>query len=180
VTLSPTSLPDGEAGIAYNQTITASGGSGSPTLALSNVSNNSGLTIDGSGTSTITVSGTPTTAGPVSFTVTPSDSSGPGTAQNYSFTVAPAVTLSPSTLPDGTVGTAYNQTITPSGGSGTVTLTLSNITNNSGMTIAGSGTGTIAISGTPTTAGPVSFTVTPSDSVGTGAAQNFTLNISAT
>ena len=37
--------------------------------------------------------------------------------------VCPTITLSPATLPNGTVGTAYLQTISGSGGTGAATMT---------------------------------------------------------
>jgi UDP-N-acetylglucosamine enolpyruvyl transferase len=179
VTLSPATLPGGEVGFSYSQMITTSGGTGTVTLALSNVSNSSGLTIGGGGTGTIAVSGTPTTAGTVSFTVTPSDANGAGTPKTYTFNVAAAMATTPATLPNGQVGVSYNQTITATGGSGTVTLALSNVVNPTGLTISGTGTGTITVSGTPTAAGTVSFDVTPSDSIGTGATKHYTFNVLA-
>jgi hypothetical protein len=168
ISLTPATLPAGEVGFAYSQTITPTGGTGTVTLAVSGITNPTGLSITGSGTSTITVSGTPTSAGTVTFTVTPSDANGPQAGVVYSFTVAPAVTLTPATLPPGGVGFAYNRTITPTGGTGAVTLAVSGITNATGLTITGSGTNTITVSGTPTSAGTVTFTVTPTDSFGTG------------
>jgi fibronectin-binding autotransporter adhesin len=46
-----------------------------------------------------------------------------------------------------------------------VSLALSGITNTTGLTISGNGTGTISLSGTPSAGGTVTFTVTPTDSV---------------
>ena len=58
--VAPTSLPTGEVGFSYSQSITGSGGSGAITLALSNVSNSTGLVLSGDGTGTISITGTPT------------------------------------------------------------------------------------------------------------------------
>src|SRR5205807_2298401 len=77
VTLSPSSLPAGAIGVAYNQTITASGGTGDKTLVVSNVQNAiAGLTIPASGTTSIAITGTPTAAGTETFTVTATDQVG--------------------------------------------------------------------------------------------------------
>ena len=179
VVLSPSTLPGGEVGVAYNQSITASGGAASVTLAVSGVTNTTGLTISGNGTGTITLSGTPTSSGTVTFTVTPTDKVGTSTGTLYSFTVSPAIVLSPGTLPTGQVGLAYSQSITDSGGNGTITLALSGVTNSTGLTISGSGTGTITLSGTPTTSGTVSFTVTPTDSIGTGPAKTYSFTVAS-
>jgi fibronectin-binding autotransporter adhesin len=165
--LTPATLPPGEVGLGYNQTITPVAGSPPATLSVSGVTNPTGLAISGSGTDTISVSGTPTATGTVSFTVTPTYASGTGIGTVYSFTVNPPIILSPATLPTGEVGLAYSQSITASGGSGAITLALSGVTNTTGLTISGNGTGTISIAGTPTSAGTVTFTVTPTDSIGT-------------
>jgi len=169
VTLTPFTLPAGGAGVAYNQSITSTGGTAPVTLAVSNVVNTTGLTIAGSGTGTITVSGTPTSAGTVTFTVTPSDALGAQAGTDYTVTINPPVSLTPSSLPAGEVGQPYNRAITSTGGTGPVTLAVSGVTNATGLTITGSGTGTVTVSGTPTSAGTVTFTVTPTDNFGAGA-----------
>ncbi|OWK43062.1 beta strand repeat-containing protein [Fimbriiglobus ruber] len=178
VALSASTLPAGEVGLAYTQSITGTGGSGAITLAVSGVTNPTGLTIAGSGTGTISLTGTPTTAGTVTFTVTPTDAIGTGAGTTYSFVVSPGVALSASTLPAGEVGLAYTQLITGTGGSGAITLAVSGVTNPTGLTIAGSGTGTISLTGTPTTAGTVTFTVTPTDAIGTGAGTTYSFVVS--
>jgi hypothetical protein len=178
IVLSPTTLPGGEVGFAYNQSITGSGGTGTITLNLSGVTNTTGLYISGSDTGSIGIIGTPMSAGTVSFTVTPSDAIGTGTAKTYSFTVAPPVSLNPTTLPGAEEGLVYNKTITASGGSGTISLAVSGVTNTTGLTISGDGTGTISLSGTPSAGGTVTFTVTPTDSIGTtsGTVYSFTVS----
>ena len=178
--LTPPSLPVAEVGLAYNRSITATGGVGPVTLAVSGVTNTTGLTISGTGTGTVTISGTPTSSGTVTFTVTPSDAVGtePGTV--YSFTVGTGVVLTPSTLPRGTVGAAYNQSITASGGTGPVTLAVSNVTNTTGLMISGTGTGTISVSGTPTSSGTVIFTVTPTDNDGAEPGTVYSFMVNAT
>ena len=82
-----------------------------------------GLNLPISG-STIDITGTPTATGTETFTVTATDALGATAATNYSITVNAAVSLSPSaaSLPADTIGIAYNQTITASGGTGTATL----------------------------------------------------------
>ena len=86
-----------------------------------------GLTLPASGTGSLAISGTPTAAGTETFTVTATDSLGVTASANYSITVNPAVSLGPATLPADTVNVAYSQTITASGGTGTMTLAVSNI-----------------------------------------------------
>jgi hypothetical protein len=156
-------------GVAYHETASTVGGSGTVTLTVSNIQNAiPGLKISGNGTNTITISGTPRFAGTETFQVTAKDSNGDTTVRTYSVTVNPAISLSTLVVPAGLANSAYQPfNITASGGTGTVTLTVSDIDNPvPGLTITGSGTGTVQISGTPTDVGLESFTVTATDSVG--------------
>jgi len=70
------------------------------------------------------------------------------------------ITVNPPTLPNGTVGSAYNQTITAIGGTPPYTFAVSSGTLPPGLTLSAGGT----LSGTPTTAGTSNFTITATDS----------------
>ena len=168
MSLAPATLPADTIGVAYDQTITASGGTGTLTLAVSNIQGPiAGLTVPASGTGSLVVSGTPTAAGTETFTLTATDSLGTERSTNYSLTVNAAPSLAPATLPADTIGVAYNQTITASGGTGTLTLAVSNIQGPiAGLTVPASGTGSLVVSGTPTAAGTETFTVTATDALG--------------
>ena len=64
-----------------------------------------------------TISGSPTTAGSSNFTVQVKDSSNATDTQALSITIAsPPLTVTTSSLPNGTVGSAYSQTLAASGG----------------------------------------------------------------
>jgi hypothetical protein len=91
ITFSPATLPNGTAGSFYGQVITASGGWGNLTLSDNIHSGDlpSGLTVSGSGDK-LTIRGTPTTTGSVTFSVTATDSSGRTGTQIYTLTIAPA------------------------------------------------------------------------------------------
>ncbi len=91
--LNPSSLPADTINIAYNQSISASGGTGNVTLAVSNISNAiPGMSITGNGTGLISISGTPTAVGTETFTVTGTDAAGDTTGPvSYSLTVDPAL-----------------------------------------------------------------------------------------
>jgi Repeat of unknown function (DUF5650)/Invasin, domain 3/Immunoglobulin I-set domain len=92
------------------------------------------------------------------------------------FTLTVPAPISLTSLPGGTVAQPYNQAITASGGTGSKTLTVSNVTGSvPGLTIPTGGTNTFSISGTPTAAGTVSFTVRATDSVGIQLSQHYTL-----
>ena len=57
-------------------------------------------------------------------------------------------------LPAGTTNVAYNQLIAASGGTGNISLVVSNVQNAiAGLTVPGSGTNSLAITGTPTATG---------------------------
>ena len=71
----------------------------------------------------------------------------------------PAVTVDQGTLPNGTVGVAYSQTLTASGGVAPHTFTVTGGALPAGLTLSAGG----AISGTPTTANLFTFTVRATD-----------------
>jgi hypothetical protein len=96
-------------GHSYQQSITAVGGTGPVTLSVSGATNSTGLLISGNGTGTITISGTPTQAGTITFTITPADVSGSGPNTQYSLTVNPAVTPSPPAAPTPEVAATPDQ-----------------------------------------------------------------------
>lgn len=85
------------------------------------------------------------------------------------------ITLSPSTLPNGTVGIAYSQAITPSGGTGPYTcdVTVGSIPAGTTQT----GTGNCTISGIPTTATSYGFTMTATDSLGNSGGLSYSVTI---
>lgn len=71
----------------------------------------------------------------------------------------PVITVDQGTLPNGTVGAAYSQTLTASGGAAPYTFTVTGGALPPGLTLAASG----LLSGTPTTAGTFTFTVRGTD-----------------
>ena len=166
LSLAPVTLPAGTSGAASNQTLTASGGTGTVGLAISNIQGAiPGLTVPTSGTGSLVIGGTPTAAGTETFSLTATDSLGATTTTNYSITINAGLSLTPATLPADTIGIAYNQAITASGGTGTVGLAASNIQGAiPGLTVPASGTGSLVVSGTPTAAGTETFTLTATDS----------------
>ncbi|MGE0886034.1 MAG: FG-GAP-like repeat-containing protein [Blastocatellales bacterium] len=93
ITLNPTSLPNGTAGTAYNQTITASPGGGNYTFAVTAGSLPPGISLD---SATGSITGTPTTASTFNFTVRATDASGCMGERQYTLTItcgsAPVIT----------------------------------------------------------------------------------------
>jgi len=71
----------------------------------------------------------------------------------------PVITLGPPVLPNGTVGVAYTQTITGSGGTAPYTFAVVSGTLPAGVVLSTAG----VLSGTPTTAGTATFTIRGTD-----------------
>ena len=181
LSLSPGTLPGDTIDNAYNQPIIALGGTGADTLAVSNIHNAiPGLTVPASGTGFLSITGSPTATGTETFTVTATDGVGATTSTNYSITINPTVSLAPGKLPMGSVDIPYNQTITATGGTGAVLLTISNIQNLiPGLQIPASATGSLTISGTPTVSGSQTFTVTATDSAGVTTFSVYSITVNA-
>ena len=126
VTLSPASpLTNGAVNAAYSQTVTALGGTGNKTVTLSGTLP-TGLTSNSPATNSLTISGTPTMAGPFNFTITAVDSLGATTgAVAYSITITNGITITKTSLPNWTIGQSYNQTITTTGQASAPVFTVS-------------------------------------------------------
>lgn len=172
ITLSPATLAAGTAGVAYSQSITASGGTSTYTFALTAGALPPGLTLASDGT----LSGAPTASGTFNFTISATDSStgtGPYTSSTTcTLTIgAPTIVLSPTTLPATTVGIAYNQSVSASGGTTPYTYAITAGALPAGLTLSSS---TGAITGTPTAGGTSNFTVTATDANSFTAAQAYT------
>ncbi len=179
ISISPAAVPSATVAVAYSQTLSASGGTAPYGFAITAGSLPAGLSLD---PSTGALAGTPTAAGTFNFTVTATDANTFTGSRAYSLVVAPPViAITPTTLPDGTVATAYSQSVSASGGIAPYTYAITSGALPAGVTLNGSSG---AISGTPTAGGTFNFTVTATDSsTGTGAphtgSQGFSLIIAA-
>ena len=85
----------------------------------------------------------------------------------------PTITLSPSSLPSGTVGTAYSQTISASGGISPYTFAITSGSLPAGLTLSATGT----LSGTPTAAGSYTFEIKAVDSKGCFGTKQYTMSV---
>ena len=174
ITLAPATPATGTVGTAYSQTITASGGATAYTFAVASGTLPAGLTLNAS---TGVVSGTPTTQISSNVTLRATDANGCQATLAVTFAIScPVITVAPTTLALGTVGSAYSQTITASGGSSSYVFAVSSGTLPAGLTLNSS---TGVISGTPTTsnAGGVSITFSATDSFSCSGTKNYTLQI---
>jgi hypothetical protein len=169
VNLSPTTLATATVTQAYSQTIVASGGATPYTFAVASGSLPAGLTLN---TSTGVISGTPTALTAATFTLRATDVNGCTGTRAYTLTpVCPTITLSPATLPNGTVGTAYSQTLSATGGTGAKTFAVTTGTLPAGLTLSTAG----VLSGTPTSIATQTFTVTATDTLGCTGALSYTI-----
>ncbi|WP_338679377.1 putative Ig domain-containing protein [Janthinobacterium sp. TB1-E2] len=175
ISIEPSTLPVMTAGVAYTETITASGGTSTYSYARTAGSLPTGLTLAADGT----LSGTPTAAGAYSFTITATDSStGAGTpfsgSRAYSGTVAAGAPVAGNVSPTVAYGSSANPiTLSLSGGAATSVAIASAALHG---TATASGT---SISYTPTAGygGSDSFTYTASNGIGTSAPATVTITV---
>jgi Putative Ig domain len=178
LTITTTSLPSGQAGVAYNATLAATGGTLPYSWAVVGPLP-AGLSLNAA---TGTLSGTPTavTGGtPVTLSVT--DSGNP--AQNASTTLNLVVTvatlaITTTSLPGGQVGVAYSATLGASGGTKPLTWALTG-TLPGGLAF---NTATGVLSGTPnavSAGASLTFKVTDSGAPPQSSSKTFTLVVKA-
>ncbi|HSP05745.1 MAG TPA: putative Ig domain-containing protein, partial [Acidobacteriota bacterium] len=171
ITVSPSTLPAGTLGAAYNAIITANGGASPYAFTVSAGSLPPGLTLDTDGSLT----GTPTANGTYNFVITATDSSSCTGLRSYSITVAcPVITFSPSSLPAGTVGAAYSQTLSANGAIAPVTFSILSGALPGGLSLNPS---TGEISGVPATVQTANFTIGVADANGCAGSKPYTLTI---
>jgi putative Ig domain-containing protein len=173
------SLPSsGTVGTAYTGSLSASGGSKSYTWNVTGLP--TGVTASGTSSATLSVSGTPTAAGPFNVTATLTDT------KSHTATYTAAVTISSATNPvtiSGTlpatasVGTAYSGSLTASGGTSPYTWTVSGLPAN--VTASNTSSATVTVAGTPTSAGTSSVTATVTDSKGGTASYTVSIVVSS-
>ena len=171
-------LPTGYAGVAYSQTLAATGGSGTG-YTWTVTAGGTGLTAVGLSLSSAGVlSGATPIAGSASFTAKVTDSVSNTASVTFSVTVNPALTITTAAaLPTGYAGVAYSKTLAVSGGSGsgytwTVTTGGTSLTA-VGLSLSGAG----VLSGATPIAGSASFAAKVTDSASNSATVTFTVTI---
>ena len=177
--ITSTSLPPATAGSNYSTNLSANGGVTPYNWTISAGSLPTGMNLSGN-----TISGIPTTAGTVNFSIQVNDASGGSQTAAVSINVAPAplltVVTTSSNLPQGLVNSSYSSTqLNATGGFQPYTswIVVAPGTGSlpPGLSLSSSG----QISGTPTAAGTYPFTVQVTDSA-TPTAKTAQANLSIT
>ncbi|MFW5692403.1 MAG: putative Ig domain-containing protein [Chloroflexota bacterium] len=175
LTVQPDVLPEGISGQRYETIISATGGVGPYTFALTGGSLPTGLALEANGTLT----GTTLERGDFAISVTTTDTVTGATAQrDYTLTFnLPVLGLTPTALPDARVHEPYIQTITAANGTAPYIYTLSAGAIPDGFTF---NAGTGLFSGQTHVPGSYTFTITATDQTGATAERHYTLIIAET
>lgn len=174
IIMTPSPLPTGTVGVAYSQTLTATGGT--PPLLWSLVAGflPPGLTL---AASTGVVAGTPTTLGVYPFIVRVTDGAGTSASKGFAVVIEPlGLTITTSSLPTATVGSAYSQTLTASGGALPLRWTLLSGSLPPGLTLNET---TGLLSGVPTAPGLFRLLVRVTDAARAFAMKEFVLIVNS-
>lgn len=167
------SLPEWTEGIAYNQTLSATGGTGAITWAdkLNNLAG-TGLILDDDGVLT----GIPVVSGEISFTAVVQDQVGATKEKPFQFEINSAVEITTLSLPDGVAGEEYSFQMAANGGMGALVWTDVNADlDGTGLTLSATG----LLSGTPVAELTIDFTAGCDDVLGSHDERVFNLVINA-
>ena len=166
-----TSLPGVLVGVAYDESITVTGGDGSNTWAITAGALPAGLSL---AASTGAVSGSPTASGTSTFTVEVTSGDGQVASQQLSIEVYGVLTVTTTSLLPALENSAYSSALAASGGEGSYTWRITAGTLPSGLTLDGAD-GTI--SGTTGGVESPTFTVEVTSGDGQVASQPLTLTV---
>jgi YVTN family beta-propeller protein len=152
------SLPTALVGSNYPlTTLTASGGTAPYTWTVSSGQLPDGLTLTSAGA----LSGPVSSAGTFATTFEVTDANGNTATKSLTIITAGTLAITTTSLPGGVQGTAYSQTIGTTGGDAPLTFAVASGALPAGLHLNAT---TGAITGTPTTVGPGTFTVKVTDS----------------
>lgn len=171
VQITTTSIPAGTGLQPYDAKLAATGGT--PPYVWTARGLPQGLSIN---SSTGEITGTPTSFGNFTLSVTATDVNGLTSTVQFPAPVAapaPPPQISSATLPPGFVNVSYNYTIASQGGNGNVSFGLGSGAIPPGLNLDNTG----LLKGLPTTAGSYTFSVIVTDSDGLSSSAGFTLVI---
>ncbi len=169
--VSTSALADGYQGSSYSASLDATGGKTGYSWTVSNGSLPAGITLQASGA----LAGTPTATGTSTVTFTVADANGITASRSLTLTVYAPPTVAAATLPNAYVGTAYEQSLTATGGKSPFTWQVTTGTLPAGLSLSTGG----AITGTPTASGTSTFSVTVTDANGTTGTSSVSLTVRA-
>jgi hypothetical protein len=173
ITVNPATLSNGTVGTPYNDAVSASPAA-TYVFSVSSGALPTGLILNGASGA---ITGTPTTAGTFTFTITATDTNGCSGSRQYTITIAspgcPVITLSPATLPPGIVLFPYAQQITASGGTPPYTFVIAAGALPNGLSLSSSG----LISGAPQQPGLFNFTIRATDVNGCQGSRAYSLAV---
>jgi len=156
LSLAPLTHPQAAVGVAYSSsTFRAAGGVPGYTFTLQSGTNADGLALNAT---TGQLSGTPVAGGVFPIAIVATDASGAQVSATFTLNV---LGISTALLPNGTVGSAYSQTLAAVGATGTLSwLVTGNNFPPVGLSLSSQG----QITGTPTATGTFPFVVQVTDS----------------
>ncbi|MCX6855869.1 MAG: putative Ig domain-containing protein, partial [Verrucomicrobia bacterium] len=170
ISLTPTTLTNAQNNTAYNQQLSATGGTSPYVFSRISGAIPTGMTFTSQGL----LFGSPISGpGNYTFTIQALDASGTCSgSQSYTLTVTcPTITLSPATLSNGTVGTSYTSSLSSTGGTAPYAYSILSGSLPAGLSVSASG----LISGTPTAAATASFTIQSRDAFNCTGTRAYTL-----
>lgn len=146
------------------------GGQGPYTFEVTSGVLPNGLTLSSNGH----LSGTPTTEGDFTFTITATDSRGCTGKRLYTVGIkCPNITVKPNSLHDGTVGDPYHRDMGAQGANPPVTFMVISGNLPDGLTLSPDGD----LSGTPTTEGFFTFTIEAKDAYGCSGKRDYSIDV---
>jgi len=169
--ITTSSLPDGTVNLAYNQTLSATGGKTPYSWSIVSGSLPPGLALNGS---TGEISGTPAAAGTYDFTARVTDANGTTADKALSIIVCAPLAVTTTWVSQGNVCNAYTWTLAAEGGLLPYTWSLASGSLPGGLTL-NSATGEIY--GTPASTGIFSLTVQVMDAQSNTAGTPLAVNI---
>ena len=169
--ISTSSLPGGAVGMAYQQPLQATGGSGTYSWAVTTGALPSGLSLSRTGS----ISGAPLAPGQFPFTIAVADGS---TSASRAFTIAvdTPVSIVTSALRTGTVGSSYSETLSATGGGQPYTWSVASGQLPNGLSLDPA---TGIISGTPLVPGAFRILFQVTDSASAKAAVTLSLTVNS-
>jgi hypothetical protein len=170
LSITPSQLPALTVGAPVQVPLSVQGATGAVTWRFGDTGAPAWLQLDSTGR----LSGQPSAAGPIAFSVVAADSAGHSGTVDYSPTVADPVAVATVTLPEATARHNYpTRTLVAAGGTGHYTWTSTALP--FGLTLTADGT----IGGIPAAAGTTQLTVTATDTEGRVATRGLTLTVRA-